>query len=343
MLTSEFDYHLPPELIAQTPAPHRDKSRMMVLYRHTGEIIHSHFSNFPSYLNKEDVLVINQTKVIPARVWAKKGEKEIEILLLKEIVKGTWKILCRPSKKVKVNDIIILSPNLEGKVIRAEESGRRVIRFSNQGVLKELKKIGYAPLPPYIKRKEKDQTLKELDLKRYQTVYAKKGQAIAAPTAGLHFTPEILKKIEQKGVTLCPIILDIGLATFQPVRVNRVENHRMLEESYFISQRASATINRAKKKSHPVVAVGTTSVRALESAFQKGRVRSGKASSRLFIYPRYEFKVVDSLLTNFHLPKSTLLMLVAGFAGLDFIKQAYQEAIRKRYRFYSYGDCMFII
>jgi S-adenosylmethionine:tRNA ribosyltransferase-isomerase len=343
MLTAEFDYHLPPELIAQIPAPRRDKSRMMVLYRHTGEIIHSLFSDFPSYLNKGDVLVINQTRVIPARVWGKKGEKEIDFLLLEEIGRGTWKALCRPSRKVKVNNIILFSPNLEGKVISAEESGKRVIQFSAQDVLKELRKIGYAPLPPYIKRKKKDQRLKELDLERYQTVYAKKGQAIAAPTAGLHFTSKILKKIEQKEVVLCPISLDVGLATFQPVRVDLVENHRILEEAYSISQSASAAINRAMKKFHPVVAVGTTSVRALESAFQKGRLRPGKSSTRLFIYPGYEFKVVNRLLTNFHLPKSTLLMLVAGFAGLDLVKQAYEEAIRKRYRFYSYGDCMFII
>lgn len=343
MLTEEFDYHLPPELIAQTPAPQRERSRMMVLYRHTGEIIHSLFSDFPSYLNKGDVLVINQTKVIPARIWGTKGEKEIDFLLLEEVERGTWKVLCRPSKKVKVNDIIFFPSGLKGKVIKAEESGKRLIRFSTQDVLKELRKIGYAPLPPYIKRKKKDQRLKELDLERYQTVYAKKGQAIAAPTAGLHFTPEILKKIEQKEIALCPISLDVGLATFQPVRVDRVEKHKMLEETYSISQSASATINRIMKKSHPVVAVGTTSVRALESAFQKGMLRPGKGSTRLFIYPGYEFKVVDRLLTNFHLPKSTLLMLVAGFAGLDLVKQAYEEAIRKRYRFYSYGDCMFII
>ncbi len=343
MLTEEFDYHLPPELIAQIPAPRRDKSRMMVLYRHTGKIIHSLFSDFPSYLNKGDVLVINQTRVIPARIWGTKAEKEIDFLLLEEVERGTWEVLCRPSRKVKVNDIIFFPSGLKGKVIQAEESGKRVIRFSTQDVLKELRKIGYAPLPPYIKRKKKDQRLKELDLERYQTVYAKKGQAIAAPTAGLHFTPKILKKIEQKEVVLCPISLDVGLATFQPVRVDRVENHNMLEETYSISQNASATINRAMKRLHPVVAVGTTSVRALESAFQKGRLRPGKSSTRLFIYPGYEFKVVDRLLTNFHLPKSTLLMLVAAFAGLDFIKQAYEEAIRKRYRFYSYGDCMFII
>jgi S-adenosylmethionine:tRNA ribosyltransferase-isomerase len=343
MLTAEFDYHLPPELIAQIPAPRRDQSRMMVLYRDTGRIIHSLFSDFPSYLNKGDVLVINQAKVIPARVWGKKGEKEIDFLLLEEVERGTWKVLCRPSRKVKIDDTIIFPSGLKGKVIKAEESGQRMIRFSTQDVLKELRKIGYAPLPPYIKRRKKDQRLKKLDLERYQTVYAKKGQAIAAPTAGLHFTPEILKKIEQKGVTLCPISLDVGLATFQPVRADRLENHRMLEETYSISQSASAAISRAMKNSHPIVAVGTTSVRALESAFQEGMLHPGKASTQLFIYPGYEFKVVDRLLTNFHLPRSTLLMLVAGFAGLDLIKQAYQEAIRKKYRFYSYGDCMFII
>jgi S-adenosylmethionine:tRNA ribosyltransferase-isomerase len=343
MLTEEFDYHLPPELIAQTPVPRRDQSRMMVLDQRSGKIIHSHFSDFPSFLDSGDILVINQTRVIPARIWGKKGDRWIDFLLLEEDHEGMWKVLCRPSKKVKVGDSIFFSPTLEGKVRGIEQGGKRLIQFSTRDVLKELKKIGYAPLPPYIKRKEKDQALKKLDLKRYQTVFAKKGQAIAAPTAGLHFTQAILEKIKQKGVILCPISLDVGLATFQPVRVDRVENHNMGEETYSISQQASATINRAMKESRPVVAVGTTSVRSLESASPEGKLRSGKASTRLFIYPGYKFKVVDRLLTNFHLPKSTLLMMVSAFAGLDFIKQAYQEAVRKRYRFYSYGDCMFII
>ena len=218
-----------------------------------------------------------------------------------------------------------------------------MVRFSSGGVIKKLKKIGFAPLPPYIKRKKKNGKLRVLDLERYQTVFSKKGGAIAAPTAGLHFTPETLEKIQSKGVEIIWISLDVGLATFQPVRVKRLENHQMLEENYFISRRAAHTINNAKKESRSVVAVGTTSVRALESAFKDGKVCPGKASTPLFIYPGYKFKIVDGLLTNFHLPKSTLLILVAAFSGLDFIKKAYREAVSKKYRFYSYGDCMFIL
>jgi len=343
MLISEFDYDLPPELIAQTPVARRDQSRMMVLDRQSGEIIHSTFRDFPSFLNKGDVLVINEAKVIPARAWGKKGEKEIDFLFLEEVKEGAWRVLCRPARKIKLSDTIAFSPKLVGKVIELEEGGKRIIQFSTQSVLKELKKIGYAPLPHYIKRNKENQTLKELDLKRYQTIYARRGKAIAAPTAGLHFTSEILERLREKGVILCPISLDVGLATFQPVRVEHVENHKMLEETYSISRRASSQINRAMKQGRPIVAVGTTSVRALESAFREGKLYPGKCSTSLFITPGYEFKVINRLLTNFHLPKSTLLMLVAAFASLDLIKKAYREAIKKRYRFYSYGDCMLIL
>jgi S-adenosylmethionine:tRNA ribosyltransferase-isomerase len=218
-----------------------------------------------------------------------------------------------------------------------------MIQFTSSDIFLKLKKSGFAPLPPYIKRKSKNSGLRTLDLERYQTVFAKKEGAIAAPTAGLHFTPNILKKISATGVQIARITLDVGLATFQPVRVKKVEDHQMLEENFSISSPAAAAINRAKKESKSVTAVGTTSVRALESAFQGGKIQPGKATTQLFIYPGYRFKAVDRLLTNFHLPQSTLLMMISAFAGLDFIKKAYTEAVRQKYRFYSYGDCMLII
>jgi len=343
MLLSDFDYNLPQELIAQEPLPQRAESRMMVLDRKKGQIIHSKFKGLTSYLNKGDVLVLNNAKVIPAKLWGKKEGKELEFLFLRECGEGIWEVLCRPAKKVKLGDVISFSPGFEGKIIRIESEGKRVIQFSSKDVLSQLKKMGFAPLPPYIKRTKKNLELKELDIERYQTVFAQKEGAIAAPTAGLHFTPQTLERIKAEEVTIANISLDVGLATFQPVRVERVKEHQMFEESYSIGPAASQVINNAKEKSKPVVAVGTTSVRALESAFKEGKIRPGKGSTRLFIYPGYKFKVVDRLLTNFHLPRSTLLMMVAAFAGLDFIKKAYEEAVREKFRFYSYGDCMLII
>jgi S-adenosylmethionine:tRNA ribosyltransferase-isomerase len=316
---------------------------MMVVFRKQGKIIHSQFKELPEYLKKEDVLVLNNTKVIPAKAWGKKEGKEIEFLFLKEVEKGVWEVLCRPARKIKLGDRILFARGFEGKVLEVEQEGKRTIQFSSQDVLSMLKKIGFAPLPPYIKRKKEDRSLRPLDLERYQTVFAQKQGAIAAPTAGLHFTPQILEEIIKKGVTITHISLQVGLATFQPVRVERVEDHKMLEETYSISRDASQTINQAKKDSRPVVAVGTTMVRALESAFEDGKVLPGRHTTSLFIYPGYKFKVVDRLLTNFHLPQSTLLMMVSAFAGLDLIKKAYREAIRKKYRFYSYGDCMLIL
>jgi S-adenosylmethionine:tRNA ribosyltransferase-isomerase len=343
MLTSEFDYELPKNLIAQAPLPQREESRMMVLDRKRGQIFHSRFIEFPNYLNQGDVLVLNIAKVIPARVWGKNGEREIEFLFLKEREKGVWEVLCRPASKVKMNDIISFSPGFEAKVVSIEPEGKRVIRFSSADVLCLLKKIGFAPLPPYIKRGKKDAELKAQDLERYQTVFAQKEGSIAAPTAGLHFTPQVLDKIRARDVQIVKILLDIGQATFQPVRAERIENHHMLEETYAISPKAGQEIKKAKKESRPIVAVGTTSVRALESAARAGTIQAGCGSTNLFISPGYEFKAVDRLLTNFHLPQSTLLMLVAAFAGLDFIKKAYQEAVKQKYRFYSYGDCMLIL
>lgn len=343
MLTADFDYDLPQELIAQTPLPKREQSRMMILHRRTGEIIHSRFEEFPDYLNKGDVLILNNTQVIPARAWGKIEGKEIEFLFLKESQEGSWEVLCRPAKKARLGDVISFSPGFEGKIAKVEPEGKRVIRFSSGDVLSKLKKIGFAPLPPYIKRKKKNVELRAQDLERYQTVFARKEGAIAAPTAGLHFTPQILERIKTKRVQVAEISLNVGLATFQPVRAKRIEDFHMLEETYSVSQAVSQTINEAKKESRPIIAVGTTSVRTLESALTKGKFYPRRGSTNLFIYPGYEFKAVDRLLTNFHLPQSTLLMLVAAFAGLDFVKKAYQEAVRQKYRFYSYGDCMFIL
>lgn len=343
MLTADFDYDLPQELIAQTPLPKREQSRMMILHRRTGEIIHSRFEEFPDYLDKGDVLTLNNTKVIPARAWGKKEEKEIEFLFLKESQEGSWEVLCRPAKKARLGDVISFSPGFEGIIVKVEPEGKRVIRFSSGDVLSSLKKIGFAPLPPYIKRKKKNVELRAQDLERYQTVFARKAGAIAAPTAGLHFTSQILERIKTKQVQVAEISLDVGLATFQPIRAKRIKDFNMLEETYSVSQEVSQIINEAKKESRPIIAVGTTSVRTLESAFKNRKIHPGRNSTNLFIYPGYEFKAVDRLLTNFHLPQSTLLMLVAAFAGLDFVKKAYQEAIRQKYRFYSYGDCMFIL
>ena len=343
LLISEFDYELPEELIAQKPLPKREQSRMMVLHRETKEISHSRFIEFPSYLQKDNVLVLNTSKVIPARVYGKIEGKEIEFLFFKELGNGLWEVLCRPAKKVRLGDAVVFSDEFEAKIASIGPEGKRTIQFTSGDIFPKLKKIGFAPLPPYIKRKSKNSGLRMLDLERYQTVFAKKEGAIAAPTAGLHFTPNILDKITARGVKITKITLDVGLATFQPVRVKKIEDHQMLEENFSINSSAAVAVNMAKKESKYVTAVGTTSVRALESAFRGGKIHPGKATTRLFIYPGYRFKAVDRLLTNFHLPQSTLLMMISAFAGLDFIKKAYKEAVRQKYRFYSYGDCMLII
>ena len=343
MLTSDFDYELPRELIAQRPLPQRDESRMMVVVRPGGEIIHARFYDLPDYLQKGDILVLNSTKVIPAKAWGKKDGQDIEFLFLKEKEEGDWEVLCRPAKKIKKGDRIVFAPGFEAYVTDMEEAGKRVLRFSEGEVLARLKTIGFAPLPPYIKRSKKDTNLRPLDLERYQTVFARQEGAIAAPTAGLHFTPRILERIKKRGVIVCDVNLEVGQATFQPVRAERINDHKMLEERFTISSLAARKISLAKKENRPVVAVGTTVVRALESASEQGRVSSGTGSTNLFIYPGYTFRTIDRLLTNFHLPRSTLLMLVSAFAGPGLIQKAYAEAVRQRYRFYSYGDCMLII
>jgi S-adenosylmethionine:tRNA ribosyltransferase-isomerase len=343
MLTSEFDYHLPPELIAQKPSVRREESRMMVIRRREGDIAHGRFVDLLRYLNPGDVLALNDARVIPAKASGKKDGREVEFLFLGEKEAGTWEVLCRPAKRVRVGDRITFAPGLSGEVAGSGERGRRLLRFLGKDVRAELEKIGYAPLPPYIKRRRDKADLRAFDLERYQTVFAEADGAVAAPTAGLHFTPEYLKKVKNSGVIVLMVTLEIGLATFQPVSAKEVEAHRMLEERYSISPRAARTIKQAKEEGRSVAAVGTTVVRALESAWDEAGLRSGSRLTSLFIFPGYEFKVVDRLLTNFHLPKSSLLMLVSAFAGVDLIRKAYAEAVRMKYRFYSYGDCMLIL
>jgi len=344
MLVSEFDYHLPQELIAQVPLPLRDHSRMMICDRESGEICHSHFFDIPKYFKKEDMLVLNSSRVIPAKIWGKKEDgKSIEFLFLEEKDKNEWEVLCRPARRVKLGDKILFAETTSGQVVGIEPEGKRMIRFQQGEVISLLKKAGFAPLPPYIKRKKNDPVVRAEDLERYQTVFAQKDGSIAAPTAGLHFTEELLDTLRDKGVLICDLSLDVGLATFQPVRVHNMEDHRMLTERYVISKGTAQSINNTIRANRPITAVGTTSVRALESAYEGGYVRAGQFATNLFIYPGYEFKIIDRLLTNFHLPRSTLLMLVSAFAGKDFILKAYQEAVRQKYRFYSYGDCMLIL
>jgi S-adenosylmethionine:tRNA ribosyltransferase-isomerase len=320
---------------------------MMVVLRREGSIRHSRFKDLPEYLGAGDILVLNTAKVIPAKVWGKVEARVVEFLFLRERQRGIWEVLCRPAKRVRPGSKVVFSPGFEARVIGIEPRGKRLLDFSSADVSARLRKIGYAPLPPYIKRgkgEEKGEPgLRELDLERYQTVFARREGAIAAPTAGLHFTPDFIGSLKAKGVRVCPINLEVGQATFQPVEAERVEDHRMLAERYTISPATARAIDLAKSEKRPVTVIGTTVLRALESAWQDGRLRSGSRTTEIFIYPGFTFAVVDRLLTNFHLPKSTLLMLVSAFAGRELILKAYAEAVREKYRFYSYGDCMLIL
>jgi len=343
MRVSDFDYDLPPELIAQHPLPRRDDSRMMIVERATGRIRHGRFKDFAGFFAAGDLLVLNDTKVIPARAWGERGGTKIEFLFLKELGTGLWEVLCRPARKLEKGDRVCFAPGFEAVVEEIGNEGKRVLRFERPDVRVELDRIGYAPLPPYIKRNREDRAWRPEDLDRYQTVFARKEGAVAAPTAGLHFTKEALAGLKAKGVGVRHVTLDVGLATFQPVRAEIVTDHKMLEEWYSIAPAAAHDINATKTEGHPVTAVGTTVVRTLESAWHDGNVHPGRHATSLFIYPGFEFHVVDRLLTNFHLPKSTLLMLVSAFAGHDLIMRAYREAVKERYRFFSYGDCMMIV
>jgi S-adenosylmethionine:tRNA ribosyltransferase-isomerase len=373
MLLSEYDYNLPEELIAQLPADKRENSKMLVLNRAEHTISHKHFYDIVDLIDKNSLLVMNNTKVLPARLIGHKDTgAKIEVFLLKSlnpspefvnsqssltnsslslkgrgVVSRFWDVLIKPSKRVKPESIIKISDELSVKVLkRLEDNGEWLVELiydESKNILDVLHKNGNIPLPPYIERKLDNEDLKKLDFERYQTVYAKDEGSVAAPTAGLHFTKDILKKLEDKGVELCEVTLNVGLGTFRPVQCENILDHKMHSESFEISEKASEQINRAIKDGKKIIAVGTTTVRTLETAFQKyGCIKPCHDSSELFIYPPYEFKVVDNLITNFHLPKSTLLMLVSAIAGKDFIFEAYKEAIENRYRFFSYGDCMYI-
>lgn len=352
MLISEYDYNLPEELIAQMPADKRDNSRMMVLNRKDRTISHKHFYDIVDLIEPNTLLVMNNTKVLPARLIGHKDTgAKIEVFLLKQNSKmqdehENWEVLIKPSKRVKPDTIIKISDELSVRAIkRLEENGEWLVEliFNGNNVLDVLHRNGNIPLPPYIERKIPNEDLKKLDFERYQTVYAKDEGSVAAPTAGLHFTKEILKKLENKWVELAYVTLNVGLGTFRPVQCENVENHKMHSETFEISEKAAEQINRAKAEGKKIVAVGTTTVRTLETAYKKfGCIKACHDHSELFIYPPYEFKVIDNLITNFHLPKSTLLMLVSALAGKDFIFEAYKEAIENKYRFFSYGDCMYI-
>lgn len=338
--TSDFYFDLPPELIAQDPLTDRSASRLLVLDKNTGEIKHEQFRNIINYLNPGDCLVLNDTRVIPARLH---GIREgtgaaIEVLLLKRKEKDVWETLVRPGKKVRPGAKLSFGEGLlRGEVLEIVEEGNRLIRFQYEGIFEEvLDRLGEMPLPPYITHKLEDKN-------RYQTVYAKYDGSAAAPTAGLHFTRDLLDEIAQKGVNLAYVTLHVGLGTFRPVKAERITEHHMHSETYQITKEAAEVINRTRKNGGRVICVGTTSCRSLESAAEEdGTLRECSGDTEIFIYPGYRFKVLDALITNFHLPESTLVMLVSALAGREKVLRAYGEAVEERYRFFSFGDAMFI-
>jgi S-adenosylmethionine:tRNA ribosyltransferase-isomerase len=341
MRTDEFDYYLPAELIAQDPIEERDRARMLVLNRSTGKMEHSTFINFVSYLQEGDLLVLNNTRVFPARLRGSRKDTggKVELLLLRSLEETLWEVLSSPGKRTRPGITLVFGKGeLEADILQKTTSGGRIVRFRSQVPFRNLlQKLGQVPLPPYIK--------KDLETgERYQTVYSRAEGSAAAPTAGLHFTPRIFKELEQKGIEKVFLTLHIGLGTFRPVRATYLAEHVMHEESFELSVPAAEKINLTREKGGRIIAVGTTCCRVLESqSSEKGLVRGGQGKTALFIYPGYKFKAVDALLTNFHLPCSTLLMLTCAFAGKEITLQAYNEAVQERYRFYSFGDCMFII
>lgn len=341
MRTEDFDYYLPEELIAQTPIEDRSSSRLLVLHKSTGVIEHRHFKDIIEYLNPGDALVINDSKVIPARII---GEKEsthavIELLLLKNLEGDIWECLAKPQKRLHVDTIISFGDgSLKAQVIEILPDGITHVKLIYDGVLMEiLEKLGTMPLPPYIHEKLDNQS-------RYQTVYAKNFGSAAAPTAGLHFTPELLESVQEKGIKVIPVTLHVGLGTFRPVVVENVLEHTMHTETYMIGSKEAKELNEVKKNGGKIFAVGTTSTRVLETNRSKYNEFTPEVNdTNIFIYPGYEFKGIDNLITNFHLPKSTLIMLVSALAGKEFIMQAYEEAVEEKYRFFSFGDAMLII
>lgn len=341
MNTADFDFHLPEELIAQTPLEKRDASRLLVVNHETGQMEDTHFDAIIDQLNSGDALVMNDTRVLPARLHGEKPETggHVELLLLKNIAGDDWEVLAKPAKRLKVGAAISFGDGrLTATVLEELEHGGRIVRFHYQGIFLEvLESLGEMPLPPYIHEKLKDR-------ERYQTVYAKENGSAAAPTAGLHFTKELLTQIEAKGVKLVYLTLHVGLGTFRPVSVDNVDEHEMHSEFYTLSEEAADTLRQVKASGKRVIAVGTTSIRTLETIGSKfnGEIKADSGWTNIFIKPGYDWKIVDAFSTNFHLPKSTLVMLVSAFAGRELVLSAYQHAIDKKYRFFSFGDAMFI-
>ena len=340
MKTSDFYYDLPQELIAQDPLEDRSSSRLLHLSMKDGSVEHRHFTDILDYLKEGDCLVVNDTRVIPARLYGHKEETGalIEILLLKRKENDIWECLVKPGKKARPGAKIVFGDGiLKGEIIDVVEEGNRLIQFQYEGIFEEiLDQLGEMPLPPYITHKLEDKN-------RYQTVYAKNDGSAAAPTAGLHFTQELLQKVQEKGVKIAHVTLHVGLGTFRPVKVDDVENHHMHSEFYVVEEDQAKLINDTKKQGGRVISVGTTSCRTLESATgEDGVLRAGSGWTEIFIYPGYQFKMIDGLITNFPLPESTLMMLVSALAGKDRIMAAYEEAVKERYRFFSFGDAMFI-
>lgn len=339
MKTDDFDFYLPENLIAQTPLDKRDSSRMLVLDKETGNIEHKHFSDIIDYLTDNDVLVLNDTKVIPARLYGTKEDTGavIEILMLKDIGNNIWECLVKPAKRVKLGSVVNFSDKLKAKCVYVGEEGIRHFELIYDGILYEiLDELGEMPLPPYIHEKLKDKD-------RYQTVYAKNIGSAAAPAAGLHFTQELLDKIKAKGINVLYVTLHVGLGTFRPVNVEDVTKHKMHSEFYQMSESVARELNKAKKEGKRIISVGTTSTRTLETIMGLyGEFKECCGNTEIFIYPGYEFKAIDALITNFHLPKSTLIMLVSALASKEYIMKAYEEAVKMEYRFFSFGDSMFI-
>ena len=350
MNTADFDYELPPELVAQTPAARRDGSRMMVLHRDTHTWEHRRFTDLPDYLSPGDLLVANDTRVIPARLFGAKTRPgtggKVEFLLLEETAPRVWDALMRTRRRPAPGETILLEGGLATATLLSDgPQGRCTIRIdSDLPMLELLDRIGRTPLPPYIRRKLSPAEILEADKIRYQTVFAQHPGAVAAPTAGLHFTPDVLSALAAKGVTRATITLHVGIGTFRPVSAENVEDHRMDEERWTITPETADAVTRCRAAGHRVVAVGTTSVRTLETAAARPEgFGPGSGRTSIFIYPPYRFRAVDALLTNFHLPESTLIMMISAFAGRDLVLAAYRDAIREKYRFYSYGDCMLIL
>jgi len=363
--TTDFDYALPPDLIAQVPAPARDHSRLLILDRTTGSLRHRIFRDLAEHLVPGDLLVLNEAKVLPGRLFGQSEHQHaVELLLLQEIATNCWEALIKPSRRVRADERLVLADGkIEAEVLEKRGEGRHLLRIAYDGRPRDLLlQFGRMPLPPYIKRQGTGFTVQGLgkdrassldpipstldpellDRERYQTVYAKHEGAIAAPTAGLHFTPELIETLKSRGIAFAAVTLYVGPGTFRPVRVEQVDRHRMEPERYIIPEETALAIKAAKRENRRVIAVGTTTVRALEHAESSGDVGAGAGMADIFIYPGYRFKVIDALITNFHLPRSTLLMLVSAFASRHIILAAYREAIAQRYRFYSYGDAMLI-